>query len=249
MQRRLLVINPNTSESISELLQMHVSALAGPHVAVSTVTARLGAPYIANEAGYAVAGHAALDAWATALVPPAEAPHGVLIGCFGDPGLFALCECSPVPVTGLAEAAFVQAARHGRFAVVTGGAAWDPMLRRLAWGLGFGEQLAGIVTVAPSGAQLAEDPDGAQALLGRACQEAAALPDVSAVIVGGAGLAGMAALLQTGIATPLIDSVTAGTREILRALDAPDARAQHGVAGCDVRWSGVSAELRALGRV
>jgi len=245
---RLLVINPNTSDSVSALLQAHVSALAGPQVEVTTVTARLGAPYIANESGYAVAGHAVLDAWAAALVPPAEAPDAVLIGCFGDPGLFALRECSPQPVTGLAEAAFAQAARHGRFAVVTGGAAWDPMLRRFAWSLGCGEALAGVVTVAPSGARLAEDPDGAQALLLEACHRAAALEGVRSVIVGGAGLAGMASMLQPHLSVPLIDSVAAGTEEILRALAAGEAaQGRHSIAGCDVRWSGVSAELRALG--
>jgi Asp/Glu/hydantoin racemase len=245
--RRLLVINPNTSENISALLHTHIAAAAGPGVQVSTVTARLGAPYIANEASYAVAGHAALDAWAAALVPPAEAPDAVLIGCFGDPGLFALRECSPVPVTGLAEAAFVQAARHGRFAVVTGGAAWEPMLRRLAWGLGHGEALAGVITVAPSGAQLAADPEGARALVLEACREAIAIGGVQAVIVGGAGLAGMAAVIQPEVGVPLIDSVAAGAEEVLRAMQADTAPGAHCVCSCDVSWGGVSAELRALG--
>ena len=70
--RRLLVINPNTSASVSTLLQTHVQAAAGLHVQVRTVTARFGAPYIADEASYAVAAHAALDAWAAALT---EAEH------------------------------------------------------------------------------------------------------------------------------------------------------------------------------
>ena len=60
--RRLLVINPNTSQSVSTLLQTHVQASAGLHVQVHTTTARFGAPYISDEAGYAVAAHAALDA-------------------------------------------------------------------------------------------------------------------------------------------------------------------------------------------
>ncbi|WP_310565549.1 aspartate/glutamate racemase family protein, partial [Hydrogenophaga sp.] len=93
--KRLLVINPNTSERVSALLQTHVQAAAGSHVLVKTVTARFGAPYIADEASYAVAGHAALDAWAAAIAGPEAAPDAVLIGCFGDPGLMALRESSP----------------------------------------------------------------------------------------------------------------------------------------------------------
>ena len=130
--RQLLVINPNMSAHVSALLQRHVQGAAGSHVAVRTATARFGAPYIACEASYAVAAHAALDVWAHEIAQPQPAPDAVLIGCFGDPGLMALRESSPVPVTGLAEASFIEAARHGRFAIVTGGVRWGPMLQRLA---------------------------------------------------------------------------------------------------------------------
>ena len=66
--KRLLVINPNTSQSVSTLLQTHVQASAGLHVQVHTTTARFGAPYISDEAGYAVAAHAALAHWRDDLV-------------------------------------------------------------------------------------------------------------------------------------------------------------------------------------
>ncbi|MDB5843848.1 MAG: Asp/Glu racemase [Polaromonas sp.] len=246
--RHLLVVNPNTSASVSELLQAHVQAASGPQVRVRTVTARFGAPYISDEASYAVAGHATLDAWAAALggsegAPP-EAPGAVLIGCFGDPGLLALRESSPVPVTGLAEAAFIAAARHGRFAIVTGGERWGPMLERLAQALGHAPLLAGIRTVTPTGAQLAADPAAARALLGQACRDAACQWDVQAVILGGAGLAGMAAAIQPEVEVPVIDSVLAGARWALSA-QAPPAR--RGAPGFEVAWFNVSPELAALG--
>ena len=60
----LLVINPNTSTSVSALLQQHVKAAVGAGIDVHTLTARFGAPYIASEASYAVAQHTVLDAWA-----------------------------------------------------------------------------------------------------------------------------------------------------------------------------------------
>jgi allantoin racemase len=242
---RLLVINPNTSAHVSALLATHVRAVCGERAAVDVATARLGAPYIACEASYAVAGHAALDAWAAAARPPAEPPGAILLGCFGDPGLLALRQCATVPVIGLAEAAFVEAARHGRFAVVTGGVAWDPMLRRLAHMLGHGDALAAVEIVAPTGAELAADPPMAERVLAEACARAARVAGVRAVIVGGAGLAGMAARLQAASALPLIDSVAAGARQALDALDIAPPRA---VSRCEVAWTGVSDELRELGR-
>lgn len=242
--REILVINPNTSPSVSALLQQHVQTAVGLHVAVRTVTARFGAPYIACEASYAVAAHAALDAWATDLATAPRAPDAVLVGCFGDPGLLALRDSSPVPVTGLAEAAFVEAARYGRFGIVTGGDRWAPMLQRLAQALGHAPQLAGIHTVAPTGAQLAADPVAARALLAQACRDAVRQLGVQAVILGGAGLAGMAAAIQPQVHVPVIDSVMAGARWALRGHAAPPQRT---TAGCDVAWVNVSPELTALG--
>ncbi|MDM0107482.1 aspartate/glutamate racemase family protein [Variovorax sp. J22R24] len=240
----LLVINPNTSASVSELLQRHLQAQAGEALQVQAVTARFGAPYIACEASYAVAQHATLDAWA-ATHAHGERPDAVLIGCFGDPGLFALRAGVGVPVSGLAEAAFLSAAKHGRFAIVTGGAPWRPMLERLAWSLGYSASLAGIHTVAPTGAQLAADPQGARKLLAQACREAALRFDAQAVILGGAGLAGMAADIADSVPVPLVDSVSAGAAW---ALDAIRSATPHpSTRAFGVAWQNVSWELESLG--
>jgi len=241
----LLIINPNTSASITALLQTHARSVAGPAADIRGVTARFGAPYIACEASYAVAGHAVLDAWATARASGEPAAGSVLIGCFGDPGLWALRATSEVPVTGLAEASFIEAAAYGRFAAVTGGARWKPILERLAQALGFGPALAGIDTIEPSGAWLAAHPEEALSLLTEACRQAARDGDAQAVILGGAGLAGLAARIQPSLGVPLIDSVLAGTRHALA--QAGEGQAQ-GSGRFDLAWHNLSAELTALGR-
>ena len=246
---RLLIINPNTTTTITALLEANAKKVASMQmqVQVSAVTARFGASYIACEATYAVAGHAVLDAWAAALAAGGMLPDAVLIGCFGDPGLLALRETSRAPVTGLAEAAFMEAASHGPFAIVTGGQRWKPMLERLAHQLGYGHMLQGIHTVLPTGAQLAQDPVAARSLLAAACRQAARDFKVGAVILGGAGLAGMAAAIQADIEVPVIDSVLAGTRQaLLRIGQKPLLKAEPS-GSFDVRWQGVSAELTALG--
>ena len=218
---------------------------------IDAVTARFGAPYIACEATYAVAGHAVLDAWACALAAGSTPPDAVLIGCFGDPGLLALRESSRAPVTGLAEAAFTEAARYGPFAIVTGGQRWKPMLERLAHQLGYGQLLQGIHTVVPTGAQLAQDPVAARSLLASACQQAAKDFKAKAVILGGAGLAGMAAVVQADVAVPVIDSVLAGTRQALLRAEQKSGRRVESRAELssrfDVCWQGVSAEMVRLG--
>lgn len=239
--RHLLVINPNTSDSVTALLRTHILQASGPDVAVHMATARFGARYISSEASYAIAAHATLDAWAAWLADGGPTPDAVLIGCFGDPGLLALRECSAVPVTGLAEAAFVEAAEYGRFAIVTGGVAWKSMLQRLAHSLGYGEQLVHIHTVEATGAELAADPAAARILLAAACVEAAAQPGVQAVILGGAGLAGMAAQIQHAVPVPVVDSVLAGARQAQLWGDGAPGNAR--LAGT---WTGLSPALQQL---
>lgn len=242
----LLLINPNTSKAMTELLLRHVQAALGTRARLHAATARFGAPYIADEASYAVAAHATLDAWANALTELEVVPDSVLIACFGDPGLMALRDCSPVPVTGLAEASFNEAAQHGRFAVVTGGERWIPMLQRLAQSLGYAASLAGIHAVAPTGAQLAADPVSARKLLSSACRDAVRRFGAQAVILGGAGLAGMAVDLQPELDVPLVDSVGAGAA---RALRKPEAPPQRRSAGFDVPWVNLSGAMASLGRL
>lgn len=239
--RHLLVINPNTSDSVTALLRTHILQASGPDVAIHMATARFGARYISSEASYAIAAHATLDAWAGWIADGGPTPDAVLIGCFGDPGLLALRECSAAPITGLAEAAFFEAAQHGRFAVVTGGVAWKPMLQRLAHSLGYGDTLVHIHTVEATGAELAADPVAARALLATACREVAEQYDVQAVVLGGAGLAGMAAQIQSKVRVPVIDSVLAGARQAQNWGDGLSV--DTGLPGA---WLGLSPALMAL---
>src|SRR6201987_1417698 len=80
----------------------------------------------------------------------------VLLACFGDPGLFALREISPVPVVGMAEASCHLASTLGRkFSIVTGGHRWGRMLEELVGAIGLSANLAAVRTVAPSGGEIA----------------------------------------------------------------------------------------------
>ena len=252
--RQLLVINPNTSTATTERLRQVL--VAAPHdVELVFKTAPFGASYIACEASHAVAAHAALDVWAGYVNknsgqhsghhsgeysgPSATPLIGVLIACFGDPGLFALRESSACPVTGLAEASFIEAAQYGEFAIVTGGERWRPMLQRLASSLGFAPLLKHIEIVQPTGAQLLADPAMALQCLGQACQAATAT-GVKSVILGGAGLAGYAAALQATCPVPLIDSASAGLKVLLENRAPP---ATPKTDGFTAVWSGVGSAM------
>lgn len=222
---RILVINPNTMPEMTTL----VARVIQPHLPANTtlvpVTGRFGAQYVASRSASAIAAHAALDAFAE----HGEGCDGVYLACFGDPGLLALKEIARVPVVGMAEASSrLASAKAGRFSIVTGGERWGPMLREFVSAIGFGDKLAAVETVAPTGADIARDPAGSIAMLAEACRHTASRDGAGAVILGGAGLAGLAARVQPHVDVPVICSAEAGIRVLLDALGKPSEKPESG---------------------
>lgn len=199
----LLLINPNTTRSITDLVLKHAARFATRDTTLRGVTAAFGPRVVASRIGYTIAGHAALDALANDRRPR----DAVVLACFGDPGLAALKEASRVPVVGMAEASILRAAALGkRFSIVTGGARWKPMLEEFVGSQGLGTRLASVRTVAPTGVDIARQPKAALAMLARSC--AACVEDgADVVILGGAGLAGLAEELSHRVDVPLLDSL------------------------------------------
>ena len=112
---KILVINPNISESVTALIAAEARRAASPGTVIVPATAPFGVAYIETESEAAVGAYAAMILYAE---------HGsdcdaVIIAAFGDPGLLAVREIAPVPVVGIAEAAFVAAGEIGtRFSIV-----------------------------------------------------------------------------------------------------------------------------------
>lgn len=209
---KLLLLNGNTDPAITGLLADR-AAEALPRLGLDgldlvPVTARFGARYIASRAAAAIASHAVLEAVAERI--GATNPEGfgaVAIACFGDPGLEAAQESCPVPVLGMAEASLAVARRLApRIALLTGGAAWVPMLEEFCRIRHRGPEQVLVRGVAPTGAAIARDPDGALAALATAARAAAA-EGAGAVVLGGAGLAGLAPRIAPAVPVPVLDSL------------------------------------------
>ena len=216
---RLLLLNANASQSITDLVVAAARPLVSPDTELIGVTGRFGPLYIGTRAAYAIAGHAALDAYAAS----GRDADAVVLACFGDPGLGALREVANVPVVGMAEAGCRAAAQDGRrFAVVTGGQRWIPMLTEYIGALGLSSQLAVVHAVAPTGADIAADPERSIALLADACHTAATRFGSDVVVLGGAGLAPIAPRVAAMLDFPVIDGLAAAIAAAEAAASAPD---------------------------
>jgi Asp/Glu/hydantoin racemase len=241
----ILLINPNTTPSITDLVLKVAEQFASPGTRLRAVSGAFGPRYIASRVSYAIAGHAAVDALANDTGPK----DAVVLACFGDPGLDALKEIASVPVVGMADASILQACALGkRFSIVTGGERWKPMLEEFVAGHGLAERLASVRTVAPTGADIARDPQAALSLLASSCTACAVEDRADVVILGGAGLAGLAAKLAPQVEVPLLDGVACALSmaEALAAQKPAKARSGPFARPAPVESTGLSTALAKL---
>ena len=209
---RLLLINPNTSPAVTETVSVAARAVLPDGVEIVPVTGRFGARYIASRSAAAIAGHAALEA----LAEHVDGCDAALLACFGDPGLLALKELSPVPVVGMGEASCHLACTIGRrFSIVTGGERWPAMLDEFVMAQGLASRLAGIRALAPTGDVLTRDLEAGIAQLAEACRLTVEQDGAEVVILGGAALAGLAGRVGEQVDVPVICSLAAGVQATL----------------------------------
>ena len=113
--KSLIVINPNSSQSVTDGIASALSPFEGRGVPIRCLTLLEGPPGIEtqHQADLTIAPMLAL-----ADAHEAEAA-GYVIACFGDPGLHALRDQTSLPVVGIQEAAVMTALTLGqRFGVI-----------------------------------------------------------------------------------------------------------------------------------
>lgn len=214
---KLLLLNGNTNATITDRLAAAARAIGGHQVVGAT--ARFGARYISTRAASVVAAHAVLDALATHL--PGGGFDAAIIACFGDPGLEAAREAFALPVLGLADSSLRQGFGHGRVvSLLTGGAAWVPMLEEFARPRTPPGGQVRVRAIPPTGDMIAREPERALAMLAKAVRAEAAA-GAACVVLGGAGLVGLAPRLRPLAPVPVLDCLEATLADLPHVAAAP----------------------------
>ena len=113
---RILLLNPNTSQSITTLLDNAARPAIAHGTHLTSMTAPRGVPYIASRAEAAIAAVQVLEL----LAEHHTSFDAAIIAAFADPGLGPARELFPIPIIGLAEAGMLTACMlGGRFGIVT----------------------------------------------------------------------------------------------------------------------------------
>lgn len=221
--RIIVLINPNSNEAATQSMAELAQAEIGD-AAIVEGRSNTGAPALLTtpeDMANAIPGVVATGTEAAS--DPRVA--ALIVSAFSDPGLPELRAAVDIPVFGIGEEVFHEAARDGRpFGIVT--VTPDEELiesfRQKAASLGYEAQYRGTRVTPGDPAELVEDPERLDAALAEAVQQSVAEDGAEAVIMGGGPLSASALRLQPQFEQPLVVAVTAAARAAMQDIAGQD---------------------------
>lgn len=206
---KLLLINPNITASVTDLIAAEARLSASPGSEIAAVTARFGTQFVETRIETAIAGHAVLDVLATHMA----GQDAAIIAAFGDPGLAAAREFADIPVLGIEESALLTAWTLGRRIAIV---CLTPRLARWYQECAEEHGLAGrLVSVRPLDVPIPDIALAKDQLRGRLleeCRSAIELDAAEVIIFGGAPIAGLAREAAPELPVPVLDGVSCAVR-------------------------------------
>jgi allantoin racemase len=242
---KLLVVNPNISESVSQLIGDEARRAASPGTAITMLTAPFGVAYIETRF------EALIGAYATANVI-AEHWRGhdaTIVAAFGDPGIAGIREALDIPVVGLTEAALASACLLGhRFSIVAISRRITAWYRESVEHNGLAGRLASIRSLDQPLRDIGSVQSDHAARLRELCTAMVDEDGADVIILGGAPLAGLARTIAGDIPVPVVDGVSSAVRhaETLVALSPGTARAGSFAPPPEKPNAGLSPAMQAL---
>ncbi len=213
MSRRVLVINPNSSEAVTAGIDTAMAPLRfaeGP--GIDCVTLSEGPPGIETQVQ------------ADGVVAPLlalirrEPAAAYVIACFSDPGLRAAREVAGVPVFGISESAMARALSLGeRFGILAILPASVTRHRRYVRSLGLEGRFADSLPIGRGVAELAEPGETLAALVetGRRLRDE---KGADVLILGCAGMAGYRAEVEAELWLPVVEPCQAAAAAAVAAV-------------------------------
>jgi allantoin racemase len=204
---RLLIVNPNTSASVTRWLAEEAKRVAGEHVEVTAVNAPSGLSAIQTPEELLQAARVVVDT-----IKNNVDFDAAIIGAFGDPGLTEARARLAIPVVGLGEAGLRAAANGRRFSIVTLGDAMRAALIERVQSLGLDDRLAEIRVLPTPIPRMIADREAHYDAIAEAVRACAG----DAILLGGAPLAGLGAKMTEKTGATVLDGVEASVAEALK---------------------------------
>jgi allantoin racemase len=206
---RILVINPNTSEGMTRDIHEEAARYARPGTEIETTSPAWGPRSIEGHYDDIVAAAATLEV----VRERSDDFDGVVIACFGDPGLFAAREISRVPVVGIAEASMLMACTVAhRFSVVTVLPRVKPWIEDTVRLHGLEARCASVRTTPLTVQDCERDPAAAEREIVRAGRLAIEEDGAEAICLGCAGMGPLDKAVEAELRVPVLDGVACAVK-------------------------------------
>jgi allantoin racemase len=205
---RLLVVNPNTTASMTEKIGAAARAVAAPATEIVAVNPAMGPVSIEGYYDEAFCVPGLLEE-----IRKARGVDGCVIACFDDTGLDAARTIAPGPVVGICEAAMHMACLiAGSFSVVTTLGRSVPVVEHLARKYGFAHHCRRVRAAEVPVLALEDPASDAREKLRAEIRRALDEDQPEAIILGCAGMADLNRALAEELAIPVIDGVAAAVK-------------------------------------
>lgn len=207
---KLRVINPNTTQAMTDTIAQAARRVAGPGTEIVASQPASGPVSIESHFDEAVA---AVGVAEEVLAGEREGTDAYVIACFGDPGLWSARELTREPVIGIAEAAFHMAALIAtRFSVVTTLGRTCVIAEHLLAQYGFEHQCRRVRAAEIPVLDLEHDPDAALRKIIEESLRAKAEDGVGAIVLGCGGMADLTEEISRAVGLPVVEGVTAAVK-------------------------------------
>ena len=204
---RLLVINPNTSEFVTQAVVREAQRIARKDTEIISVTGQRGVPIISGRAENAIGAMESLELAAE----HAGNCDAVLLAVSFDSGLKPLRQLLSVPVLGMSESAMLMAYTLGsRFTMLTFGEQAISLYEELAFEYGLADRLAKVRSLPPLTDDELRDPKLALPRLVEEIQQSVKDDQCEVALLSGAVFAGISEHVAESVTVPVVDGISAG---------------------------------------
>jgi allantoin racemase len=206
---RILVVNVNTTETMTRLIADQARGAASPGTEIIAATPTFGPQSVES----ILQSHLSAVGVVDRVIAERSRYDAVILAGFGELGREALQEAVDVPVVDITDAAAHLACLLGRsFAVVTTVDRAIPAIEDRLLLNGLRARCASIRSVDVGVLDLDVDPRATQAAIIAAARAAVAQDRAEVICLGCAGMSGLAEIVAAEVGVPVVDGVTAAVR-------------------------------------
>jgi allantoin racemase len=205
---RILVINPNTTSSMTQKIAATARAMAAPGSEIVATQPPMGPVSIEGyyDEAFAVPG-------LLGEILAADSPDAVVLACFDDTGLDAARCATDVPVVGIGEAAYHFASMvANRFGVVTTLSRSVPALEHNLARYGLAARCAGVRASDVPVLDLEREGSDARDRIAAEIELSLTQDRAEAIVLGCAGMTDLARAFEQQFGVPVIDGVASAVK-------------------------------------